>query len=193
MKLKQGMHPTKMLSVDTRRLEYYRELSRDLIRVDGKCSSEEDENDKVYYDMIEKNPEVQEKKKTRKSKAMSTMSNVRRKLSLTFARRNSGADTSIESLDSGRDFVDTPPSSPNIQRWQRRTRRGNIVQSISLNEMQSQYRESSQQAMRNYTVFILGGKSVGKTALAVRFLTGRYIHEYTSSQGKRILLFKILH
>uniref|UniRef100_A0A7M6DRV7 Uncharacterized protein n=1 Tax=Clytia hemisphaerica TaxID=252671 RepID=A0A7M6DRV7_9CNID len=35
--------------------------------------------------------------------------------------------------------------------------------------------------LKTFKIHILGSKSVGKTALTVRFLTGRYIHEYKSA------------
>ncbi|XP_002154926.2 EF-hand calcium-binding domain-containing protein 4B isoform X1 [Hydra vulgaris] len=34
--------------------------------------------------------------------------------------------------------------------------------------------------LKNFCLFLLGNKSTGKTALTVRYLTGRYIHEYKS-------------
>ena len=41
-------------------------------------------------------------------------------------------------------------------------------------------------------VVVMGGKGVGKSALAVRFLTKRYIGEYQSTAGKLVVLWKCL-
>lgn len=54
-----------------------------------------------------------------------------------------------------------------------------LESSSSTPDIQTHIRNKNK--LKTFNIHILGSKTVGKTALTVRFLTGRYIHEYKSA------------
>lgn len=167
---------------------------------------------------------VEEEKRKPRRNSIIRFSDVKRKLSTTFHRRNSTVTSPTSSrktmpprrastanmpmlqrqasvdeiaqspkgLKRSVTIADNLPSSrsfqghiqvqhPLLDRLRNNIMHMDPFATSSTPNIQSRSRANSTQSIKKFTVFLLGCQSVGKTALTVRFLTGRYIHEYTSS------------